>query len=377
MKNIITKFLFWASQKVLDQNKPTIIAVTGSVGKTSTRNAIAIVLKTKFRVRVPQKNFNSEIGVPLTILNEDNPGRSVIGWLLLMLRALRKAFKKDENYPTHLVLEFGADRPGDISYLVKLAPPTVGVVTRMSRVHVENYPSYEALIAEKTQIVKHLPKDGLAVLGGDDDVVLAMKEKTEAKVVSFGFGPDAEIDGQNYKLVTREDDSFDMGETLSAIRFEMHDRKTDASAEVMLKDVIGIHQAYVCLAAAAVGKYFDISLQESAKALQETYTSPKGRLKPIHGIKGSLLLDDSYNSAPASAKAALDTLVQFPVVEGARRIAVFGHMGELGKYSEEEHRQVGWKAAELGVDVLVVAGEVERDIARGAIEAGMVKERVQ
>ncbi len=376
MKSLVVAVLTWAAKRVLLLNKPVVIAVTGSVGKTSTKDAITAVLSVRYAVRAGSKNLNTEIGVPLSILGMQNPSRNFYRWGQVLANAVGMAIRRDQQFPTHLVLEFGADRPGDITHLMKLAQPSVGVVTAISHVHVENFPSFEALVAEKTELVKHLPADGLAVLNADDELVTQMASAGEAAVVTYGFGPDAEIDGQGYQLQTREDDHFEAGETLACASFTVHDRRMDERADVVLKDTIGIHQAYNCLAAIAVGKRFGISLPEAARALSEQYVSPSGRLKPLRGIKGALLLDDSYNAAPTSTKSALDVLAQFHPVEAARRIACLGTHAELGSFSEEMHRQIGWKAAEVGVDLLVCVGEPARDIARGAEEAGMKKEQV-
>lgn len=375
MKKLVVAILTWSSKRVLKMHKPTVIAVTGSVGKTSTKEAIALVLSSKFSVRTSKKNLNTEIGVPLAILGLGNPMRSVFGWLGVLKTAILAALKKDPNFPSHLVLEFGADRPGDIKHLVELTHPLVGVVTAISHVHAEQYPSFEALIEEKSELVKGIPPGGLTVLNADEEAVLSMRAKSQAPVLSYGFGPDAEVDGQNYVLETREDASFEAGETLADVRFTTHNRRTDDQADVVLKNTIGIHQAYDALAAAAVGLHFGISLTQSAEALR-SYTAPPGRLKPIPGIKGCLLLDDTYNAAPSSTKAALEVLKNFHPAENARRIAVLGEMAELGSYSEEQHRQIGWRAAEAEVDLLVCVKEKARDICRGALEAGMKHEQV-
>ena len=365
MKQILTLILTWCSRYVLENHKPIIIAVTGSVGKTSTKEAIAVVLRSKFDVRTAKKNFNTEIGVPLTILGIDQP-KSKVGWLKIIFRAILIALRHDPHYPTHLVLEFGADRPGDIAHLCKLALPSVGVVTAISHVHVENYPSFEALVSEKTELVRALPVDGLAVLNADEELVEAMSSQTQAEIVRFGFSQEADVDGEGYRL-EREPDVVSV--------FVAHDRRTEEQAEVRLIQTIGIHQAYDALAAIAVGARFGISVAEASEALKR-YVSPPGRLKPLAGIKGSLLLDDTYNSAPSSTRAALEVLKQFEPAENGRRIVALGHMAELGAYSEQMHREIGWKVTESGVDLLVCAGEVAHDICRGAEEAGLEPQKI-
>lgn len=376
LKQLITSFLISCAKRVLRRHKPIIIAITGSVGKTSTKRAIAAVLRSKFSVLEAPKNYNTEIGVPLTILREENQEKSLIGWKFVCVRSFFKSIFGLNNYPTHLVLEFGADRPGDIEQLVRIAPPTVSVVTRISSVHVENYPNREALVAEKSKIVQSLPSEGLAVLNADEEEVGAMANLTNGKVKTYGFGPDADLNGDNYKLNVRLDDRYELDEELASISFVVRDSITKETVSSEIKNILGIHQAYNALAACAVGQYFDISLKGSLTSLETSFVSASGRLRLLHGIKGSLILDDSYNAAPASMAAALDVLGDFKPVEDARRIAVLGHMAELGDLSDEEHRTIGWKVAELDVGLLIVVGSIAHEIAHGAIEAGMSEDLV-
>lgn len=365
MKHIVTKILTNASKRLLARHQPTIVAVTGSVGKTSTRDAIAVVLGSRFHIRTAKKNLNTELGVPLTILGIDKP-RNAWGWFRACLRALSGLGAGGESYPSHLVLEFGADRPGDIKHLCELAPPTVGVVTPLSYVHVVNYPSFEALIAEKAELVKALPSDGLAILNADDLRVLQMRELSAAKVLTYGSSEQADLVLMDYAL-----------DAPRGIRFAIKDRlRTELPVEVSVNGTLGAHQALACLAALTVGKHFGISPADGAQALSASYTSPPGRMKPLSGIKGTLLLDDTYNAAPASMAAALEVLKVCTPFENTRRVAALGEMAELGAYTEAEHRQLGWRVAEAGVDLLVLVGEKSRDTMRGALEAGMAEDQI-
>lgn len=362
MKNIVTKILTWASRRVLAEHKPIIIAVTGSVGKTSTRDAIALVLGTKFHVRATKKNLNTEIGAPLVILDLAKPS-SAWGWMVVVFKALRQSNK---SYPTHLILEFGADRPGDIKHLCELAPPNVGVVTAITHVHVANYPSFEAMIEEKAELIKALPADGLAILNADDERTLSMRKFSQAPVVTYGSNDQAEVAVVDYVL-----------DAPRGIRFAVADRRTEETpTTVELKGTLGAQQALVCAAAMAVGKHFGISYALAAKVLSEQYSPLAGRLKPLSGIKQTLLLDDSYNAAPASMNAAIQVLKACQPTDVGRRVAALGEMAELGSHTEEQHRQLGWSAAGAGVDLLVLVGEKSRDTARGALEAGMKDDQI-
>jgi len=366
MKQLIQRLIQSKAKRAIKKFKPRIVAITGSVGKTSTKNAIAAVLKTKFDVRVAEENYNNEFGVPLAVLGEKSPGRSVLGWLKIL-------FKSQKNFPQVLVLEFGADKPGDISTLCEMFPPEVGVVTAITSVHVENYGSdMEKLIAEKRKLVESLPANGLAVLNGDDEKVCEFFSASKAPVVTYGFNS-ADVRGDEVMIETRDDFSFEPGETFAFSKFTVNSK--DNSGEIVLKNTLGRGQALAALAAVAVGEHFGLIFDEMfpALALLEPIA---GRLRPLPGIKGSLIIDDSYNAAPTSVSLALKVLSVFEPRENRRRIAVLGDMGELGTFSEAEHRNVGLQAASV-VDLLVCVGEKARDIANGAREAGLESEKIR
>lgn len=361
MKQLVQKTVEARAKAVLAKYKPTIVAVTGSVGKTSTRNAVAAVLGARFRVRVPPGNYNNEFGVPLAVIGMTSPGRSIFGWLSVLWKAQRLLWKTDPTYPNLLVLEYGADKPGDITALCRFAPPDAAVWTAVSPVHVANYPSYERLIAEKAEIVRHAKPDGVAVINLDDAAVAALKHQSSAPLRTYGFAAGAEVRGENLAVDAAMEEPF------ATLRFDVVHAQERAA--VAIPGLAGRAQASAALAAAAVGLHFGLPLAEIAARLGELKAEP-GRLRPLAGIKGSLILDDSYNAAPASVSAALEVLAKWPVAENGRRIAALGHMAELGALSEREHRMIGMQAA-TSVDVLLAVGELSRDMARGAVEAGM------
>jgi len=376
MKQLIQKLIQLKARRAIKKFKPRVVAITGSVGKTSTKNAIAAVLKKKFDVRVAEENYNNEFGVPLAILGEKSPGQSVFGWLKIL-------FKCEKHFPQVLVLEFGADKPGDISALCELVLPEVGVVTAITPVHVENYGSdMEKLVAEKRKLIESLPANGLAVLNGDDERVRGFATMSKAPVVTYGFGS-ADVRGSETTIETRDDFSFEPGENFAKMKFEAFlknyatplRRASGGTVAVVMKNSLGRGQALAALAAIAVGDYFGLMIEEILPALA-SLEPPTGRLCPLSGIKGSLIIDDSYNAAPASVSVALKVLSVFEPRENRRRIAVLGDMGELGTFSEAEHRNVGLQAASV-VDLLVCVGEKARDIANGAREAGLEVEKIR
>jgi len=372
MKKFVEKRLGKLAKQILEQYQPKIVAITGSVGKTTTKRAIAAVLAEKYKVHTSPANYNTEFGVPLTIIDEVSPGRSAIGWLKVLLKAKRLA-KGGADYPQVLVLEFGTDKPGDLDYLCDIAPPDVSVITRISTVHAENFGTVEKLVEEKAALARRAKESGAVVLNADDDRVLAMKSQAKAPVMTYGFSAGADVVAANYSLNAKPDIKFEPGETIATTMFTLESEHEQL--EIALNNVMGLPAVFSALAAVAVGKQFDLTMDEIIGGLSQ-FTPMPGRLRILPGNKGTVLIDDSYNAAPASAIAAIDLLREFPMVDDNQRYAALGDMLELGQYSEEEHRRVGQHIVEREIDVLVTAGERVHDIAMAAIDFGMDKDKV-
>lgn len=358
------------AKATLQKYHPMVIAVTGSMGKTSTKNAIEVVLADSVRLRSSEKNFNNEIGVPLTILGEASPGRSIFGWVGIWMRSFQK-----KDYPEVLLLEFGADHPGDIQALCELAPPTIGVVTGISTVHAEYFANIDELAAEKSALISSLPADGLAVLNADDERTRSMASKSKAKVVTYGL-KSTDISAQNVLVAGRTDDSFEPGEALSLTRADVIAKDAPVGA-LELKNLIGYAPVMSCLAAIAVAERFGIAYADAIARLNAKFAPVPGRLRPLPGIKGSLIIDDSYNAAPAAMINGLEILRIFsPGEQRDRRIAVLGQMVELGEYTAQEHRMVGLKVAEVA-DLFLAVGESMRVAVDAAKEAGMEADKIE
>src|SRR3989338_3874207 len=373
MKKAVLKLLMWLSKMIFRKNYPTNVAGAGAVGKTATRRAITVALGKRFRVYTSPENYNNEFGVPFSIMGVEAPGRSIWSWFRIFARVLHISVILDDIYPNVLVLEYGVDHPGDMEYLCRMARPDVSVLTAISHVHVANFESFDELVAEKVDILEQTKPEGLAVLNADDDRVRTLAPRAAALIRTYGLMATADIRAENVKLFTREDFSFDPGEKFCEMRFDIV--LDDARVPAKLVNMLGIGQVSAALAAVAVGLQLNVPLSELVAQLPDILPQP-GRMHPLPGIKGALILDDTYNAAPASMRAALDVLREFSPMESARRIAVLGKMAELGPYSEEQHREIGKKAASIA-DMLVTVGEEARDIRRGAIEAGMTEEKMQ
>lgn len=372
MKKIIHKFLRHYAIKILKKYKPFVIGITGSVGKSSTKEAIYVVLKNHFRVRRSLKNYNNEIGVPLTILGRLSPGKSLAGWLRVFWMAIGSIWFPEKFYPQILILEMAADHPGDIKYLTDIAACQIGIVTALGPSHLEFFKNIENVIKEKQIIASHLPSRGWAILNADDPRVLSMKEKTEAKILTFGLSEKADI------RAVEIDIDQSLGSTnyplINGLRFKM--KYGGSMVPVFLPNVLAKSSVYAALAAAAVGVTFDLHLIEIAEALKNFEILP-GRMKPILGINQSLIIDDTYNSSPKAAASALETLKEIKIFSGAKKWVVFGDMLELGDNSEEEHRKIGELIAENGFDYLLIFGQEAKNIAEGAKKAGMAKDKIK
>lgn len=370
MKNFIAKQLQKMAKATMAQHAPQVVAVTGSVGKTTTRMAIAAVLGGSFVVRSPEKNYNNEFGVPLTILGEESAGKDVWHWLKVLWRSRRHG---GADYPNMLVLEYGADKPGDIRALCAIAKPNVSVITAVSPVHVANYPDMHALVDEKASLGEETVGDGLVVLNADDTRVAAMASRMTTPTATYSVTRDADVRVTEIVTTVAPREKFLPGEEYARTTAKIRTRRGEAT--VTLVDSVGVGVVSACAAAVLVGEHYGVPVATAAMRLNARLRPAAGRLCPIAGVKGSLILDDSYNAAPASVRAGVAAIgVFFPAAKG-RRIAVLGKMAELGTYATEEHVAIGQYVAEHA-DVFIAVGPEMRAATEAAIAAGMTRTNV-
>jgi len=302
-----------------------VIGITGSIGKSSTKEVLSAVLSQRYRVTRSRKSYNNEVGLPLSVL-EITPDTDIA------------------------VLEMGgAYAFGEITQLATIAQPTIGVVTNVSHSHLGRMGSLDAIAQTKTELVEALPADGLAVLNIDDARVRAMADHASCRVVYYGIDPEAD-----YYATDLESRGMD------GIAFTLHHGEVQSYVSVPL---MGRHSVHMALAGIAVGSELGLSLADILRGFQTP--DIQLRLLLLPGVNGSTVLDDSYNANPASCVAALNLLVE---LDATRHIAVFGDMYELGSYEEEGHRLVGGRAAET-VDALYTMGPRARMIAAEAVRA--------
>lgn len=307
-----------------------VIGITGSVGKSTTKETVAEVLSQRYRTLKSPGNLNNEIGLPLSML-------------------------KLSPYHQRAVLEMGFYVPGEIAFLCDIAQPHVGVVTNIGTVHAERAGSQEAIAQGKSELVQALPADGIAILNFDDPWVRKMEEKTQAEVFFYGLSPEADLWADEVE-----------GLGLEGIRFRLHYKRETLHVRIPL---IGRHSVHTSLRAAAVGLVEGLTWQEIFDGLNQEHTQL--RLVAVRSKTGALILDDTYNASPESMLADLNLLDELD----GRKIAVLGDMLELGQYERQGHEMVGSRAAQVA-DILLTLGSRAHIIADAARKAGLKKSSI-
>ena len=381
---ILTSLQNWlgrAAQKTLQREKPFIVAITGSVGKSSARQAIAAVLLADdpaMGVRVSAKNYNNELGIPLTVFNKPAPGRSLMSWLDLLWSAFVISIGLKSTGVRTFVLEMGADKAGDIAYLVKLAPPDVSVVTGvtpgygdLTPVHTSRYNSIQAVVEEKSTLVKSVKEGGAVVLNADDARVFSMRHLTAAHVVTFGETDAADIRLLEARIVT-EPSPYGQVPTGLEVRFERVHRRD----HLYLPGVFGRSMAYAVAASLGVAEAMDVG-QEASVRIHEHFHPLPGRTRIIPGIKFTTLFDDSYNSSPVAVLSAVQDLASLTLDPHQRKVVCLGEMRELGETAAAMHRLVGAEVAKLHIDLFVPCGTFAHAMAEGALANGMSPDQVK
>ena len=364
-KAVVVKILTWEARLVLHRHTPTIVAITGSVGKTATKDAIYGVLKGHYRVRKSEKSFNSEIGVPLTVLGLTNAWSNPFGWLRNILHGFFIAVWS-RSYPEILVLEAGVDAKGDMATLTSWLTPHYVVLTRLPDipVHVEHFSTPAEVVTEKMQLVHGLAPDGVLIYNHDDMIIREQLSNVRQKAIGYARYSDAP-----YRI--SQDTTVYHDDIPTGTRFHLA-APEDESATITVRGCLGMQSAYVYTAAAVVGREFAVPLETIATSLAE-HTPPPGRMRVLPGIKGTVIIDDTYNSSPVAAESALHTLNELRYAK--RKIAVLGDMLELGRYSVEQHKRIGVIAAQT-TDLLLTAGVRARGFAEGALAHGMPESQI-
>jgi UDP-N-acetylmuramoyl-tripeptide--D-alanyl-D-alanine ligase len=315
------------------QHDVRVIGITGSVGKTTSKEVISAVLRQGYCTLKTEGNYNNEIGLPLTLLH---------------LRA----------HHQRLVLEMGMYDLGEIAELAEISLPHVGVLTNVGPSHLERLGTIERIAQAKAELPQALPpaeEGGVAILNADDEWIMAMADQTQARIVTYGLDSDADLWADNIE-----------SEGLEGVHFRLHHGRESIYVRAPL---LGRHSVHTALCGAAVGVVEGLAWEEIIEGLQDQ--SSQLRLVAVPGPEGSTILDDTYNASPASTIAALSLLKELRQGNrGGRMIAVLGDMYELGGYEDEGHKLVGRRARDVA-DILVTVGSLGRIIGQEALEAGM------
>lgn len=316
---------YWRQQRSV-----RVIGITGSVGKTTTKELTAAVLAQRYRTLKSEGNYNNEIGLPLTLLG------------------LRPEHER-------VVLEMGMYVPGDLRLLADIARPQVGVLTLVGTVHLERAGTLEALIAGKRELVEALPPDGVAVLNFDEPIVMGMAPYTQARVFTYGLNPAADLWADEIESLAWH-----------GVRMRLHSGGESVRVQMPL---LGRHSVQTALRAAAVGLIEGMDWNGIVAGLHQHRDTL--RLQVVEGPQGTLILDDTYNASPESMLAALNLLRDL----SGRRVAVLGDMLELGSAEIDGHRTVGQRAAAVA-DVLIAVGSRARHLGQAALDSGLQSNQV-
>lgn len=363
IKAPVAFLLAFFARRVIMRYQPQVVMVTGSVGKTSTKDAVAALLSEHYFVRASEKSYNSEFGMPFTIFGVANPWGNPFGWFAVA-RSIVALLLLPNHYPNMLVLEVGADRPGDLAKLLSIATPNAVVVTRLPEVpvHVEAYASPEQVREEEFSPAFALAAGAPLIIGSEDPYARHFAERTPAEVYQYGEGKDATAQILENTFYSEE----------GVVRgMEVHMRVDGTEASFVVRGSVGKTQALPVAAALALGHALKIPLNDALAALA-SYTPPPGRVRVLSGAHGTTIIDDSYNASPAAVEEVLHTLADFP--HAGRRIAVLGDMLELGRYSVAEHERIGRLAAEHA-DMIISVGVRARKIVDAACAAGFPEEK--
>lgn len=303
-----------------------VVAVTGSNGKTTTKNMLRAILGAEGATVAPEGSFNNEVGAPISMLGVDTDSR-------------------------YLVVEMGADGVGDIRKLVSVVTPDVGIVLTVGLAHIGKFGSPEAIEQAKGEMVDDLPTRAVAVLNADDPRVVRMSARTDAAVQWFGLGESADVRAVDLELSAS-------GTSFTVV--------ADGESTPVHLRILGEHHVMNALAAITAARALGVPVARSASALQSLVRAERWRMELLERADGAVVINDAYNASPDSMVAALKTLAQLTRGEQRRSIAVLGEMAELGDYADDEHDRIGRLVVRLNVQQLVVVGHAARHIHNAA-----------
>jgi UDP-N-acetylmuramoyl-tripeptide--D-alanyl-D-alanine ligase len=366
LKKIIVFLITLEARLVLMRHKPKVIAITGSVGKTTTKDAVYAALKPHVSVERSKKSFNSDIGVPLTVLGLENPWSNPFAWAYALVMGLTRLFG---DYPEWLILEVGADRPGDIRNTARWLKPLHVIYTGVPQIpaHIEYFSSADEVFKEKRSLAEYQRAGGKLFVNADDMRAHLLKADYRGSFISYGYSEDADFRASHEEVEMSSADP----KKPAGIRFRLE--HAGSSVPVVVYGTLGRPRIMACLAALAVADTLGIDAVSASAALAQWQPTP-GRMRLIDGVHDTTIIDDTYNSSPVAALAALESLRSLKT--RTRKIALMGDMLELGKESKEAHREVGERAADVAT-MLITVGFRSRAMGEAALDAGMPDAKIR
>jgi UDP-N-acetylmuramoyl-tripeptide--D-alanyl-D-alanine ligase len=374
LKSWVVKILTKESELVLNKFKPRVIAITGNVGKTTTKDFVYCVLRSAGNVRAAEKSQNSEFGVCLTILGEKNAWNNPAAWFKLLTAGFLKEYLGNlagKKYPKKLILEVGADHSGDIKHITSFVKPDVVVLTAFQKTptHGEFFQTIEQHIREKKYLVDAIKTGGTIVYNADDEVMNKMARSVEGlkdvKLISFGKSEGANVRISDSKNI------YDSEQEVLGTRMKLS--VVGETLEVDLIGVLGEAQNYSLAAAVAVGMTEGLDLQIMGDSIKNNFAPTPSRMRILRGINGSKLLDDSYNASPVAVENAV-TVLQNTFVKG-KKIVVLGHMAELGDKTRDSHIEQAKNIASVA-DVIIFSGRYNEYYLEGVRQAKFPAEKI-
>ena len=350
--------LAFLAKRELQRLDPKVVGITGSAGKTSTKEAIAAVLERQFKIKKNKGSMNSDFGVTLTVLDQKSAYSSFSGWISVLAKSFKKILSPVADPYEILVMEMGVDGPGCMDPIVDVVKPDVGVFLNVKNIHrgEAHFPNRKAVFLEKRKMCDAIREGGWAVLNMDDNFVKQLKGDLPVDCIGIGTGEDADLRASEIKSAR------------DGLRFTLN--YEGKSLPVHLPHILGECHVTLALSAIAVGFVHGMSWSKIEAALKD-FKLPPGRMNPIEGKNGSLIIDSSYNAAPDTMEAALEVLSLFP----GRKIAALGTMNELADMAESEHIKIGKVAADTA-NVLIAVGAHAKHYVEGAVSAGMSKSMI-
>ena len=364
IEKVLQKILACQARMLIKKHKPLVIGVTGSYGKTSSRDAIAHAISSQFSVRSAQHNLNNEYGVPLTVIGAEAPGKSIALWARVFVRWVRQMYVTD--YPSVLVLEYGVDQPGDMGVLTSIVAPHIAVITAIAAVHQENFDDLGAIAREKGGLFDALvPYDGditdlhgmlpIALINADTAHSKDIIRRTSASVYTYSVGGEADFTASHIHI------SVDAG---AVFKFNMIER----SMPVRLPQIVGKHTVSAVMAALGVAHILKLNLVGITGDLTQ-FASPPGRMRLLSGGNDVMIIDDTYNASPDSTQAALVALAD---LSSGRTIAILGDMLELGPEERDLHLDTVQCAVRQKIDIVCLVGVRMSAASSVLLDAGYV-----